>query len=206
LVPMTETMQGLIKADGLGNRGKVRVDEPSKRLRRNGTPTENNTLADRHQSSEGHSHLSGGDRQRVDAAHEARLLRRSDPAHLRRGDAGSHDSSRKSGGDRVLGVTPASSQAVPAEDASATQNQQGGRHQDWLTLHAADLIRKIQNWADALDSRKIQLDARVLRHEQRERRFRLHCQDFESDLNRQRNAIDQLQQEFASQSRQLDQG
>jgi uncharacterized coiled-coil protein SlyX len=43
-----------------------------------------------------------------------------------------------------------------------------------------------------------------LRHEQRERRFRLRWQDLELDLSEQRNAIDQLQQAFTSQSQHLD--
>jgi len=222
-----ETMQAPASVDGLGNRSEVRAAQQATWLLPDpSTTTEGNTSSDRNPGAEAHQDPSADCSWRVDGAHDTRLLRRPASATLRRAASRSYESSQKLRGERALGKTPASGSKdrdsgdqgsthgsvhqiatdAPStvNDAHAIDNKHGDSSQeDWLSLHAADLIRNIQNWADALDSREMQLDARVLRHEQLERRFRLRWQDFELDLSKQRNAIDQLQHEFDSQSRQL---
>jgi hypothetical protein len=48
--------------------------------------------------------------------------------------------------------------------------------EDWLSLHAVDLIRRIQDWADELSARELQLTTRMSQQLQRERRFRALCE------------------------------
>jgi len=48
--------------------------------------------------------------------------------------------------------------------------------EDWLSLHAADLIRRIQSWADELSARESQFTTRLSLQEQRERSFRARCE------------------------------
>jgi hypothetical protein len=61
---------------------------------------------------------------------------------------------------------------VSNEQAGANEKSIGLDTDDWLSLHASDLIRRIQVWSDALSTKETQLNARILLQEQRERRFR----------------------------------
>lgn len=51
----------------------------------------------------------------------------------------------------------------------------GLQAEGWLSLHAADLIRRIQSWSEDLSERESQLMARIALQERRERRFRALC-------------------------------
>jgi len=63
---------------------------------------------------------------------------------------------------------------VPSSEAQETAEQPsiGIDAEDCLTLHATDLIRQIQRWSEALHRKETQLNARISRQEQRERRYR----------------------------------
>ena len=64
-----------------------------------------------------------------------------------------------------------------SDSQSLTQEMEVGLDaEDWLSLHATDLIRRIQAWSDALATREMQLNARISLQEQRERKYRALCQ------------------------------
>ena len=67
--------------------------------------------------------------------------------------------------------------AVSNDQSSTDAKSIGLDTDDWLSLHAFDLIRRIQVWSDALSTKETQLNARILLQEQRERRFRGLCQN-----------------------------
>ncbi len=73
----------------------------------------------------------------------------------------------------------------------------------WLTLHSADLIRRLQAWSDELDARESQLNARASMQDNRERRFRLQRQDVSAHQDEQRRSIERLRAEVETQARQL---
>jgi hypothetical protein len=232
LEPIWDTKQDRSSVSRVANDGEVlAVDQVKRLLPSPETTTHSAASKDCHQGMAGDQVPSRDYHSRVDEAHGARPLRRSVAAPLTRPVFQSQVSSRKSGGESALELRPTGGsqdegggdrgsnddrisqiEAVAAFEAMVRTDQvqavdgkpAHGSQKDWLSQHAADLIRKIQTWADALDSREMQLNARVLRHEQRERRFRLRWQDLELDLSEQRNAIDQLQQAFTSQSQHLD--
>ena len=69
-----------------------------------------------------------------------------------------------------------------SEDHDRTgQHSIGFDAEDCLTLHATDLIRRIQAWSEALARKETQLNARISRQEQRERRYR-HALEIKSSL------------------------
>ena len=78
------------------------------------------------------------------------------------------------------GLTHAESQEVATGMAASPGNDGIGSQQvdakDWLSLHAVDLIRRIQDWADELSARESQLTTRMSQQQQRERRFRALCE------------------------------
>ncbi len=78
------------------------------------------------------------------------------------------------------GLTHAESQEVATGMVVSPSNDGIGSQQvdadDWLSLHAADLIRRIQDWADELSARESQLTTRMSQQLQRERRFRALCE------------------------------
>ena len=63
---------------------------------------------------------------------------------------------------------------VPSGEARDRTGQHsiGFDAEDCLKLHATDLIRRIQAWSEALARKETQLNARISRQEQRERRYR----------------------------------
>ncbi|MCP4504688.1 MAG: hypothetical protein GY822_32690 [Deltaproteobacteria bacterium] len=73
-------------------------------------------------------------------------------------------------------MTHAESQEVATGMAVSPSNDGIGSQQvdakDWLSLHAVDLIRRIQDWADELSARESQLTNRMSQQQQRERSFR----------------------------------
>ena len=78
------------------------------------------------------------------------------------------------------GLTHAESQEGATGMAVSPSNDGIGIQQvdsdDWLSLHAADLIRRIQDWADELSASESQLTTRMFQQQQRERRFRALCE------------------------------
>ena len=60
-------------------------------------------------------------------------------------------------------------------DGQPTTGEVGVGAEDWLSLQAADLIRRIQIWLAELSAKDTQLVARISLQEQRERRFRALC-------------------------------
>ncbi len=74
---------------------------------------------------------------------------------------------------------------------------------DWLRLHATDLIDRLQSWASDLDARESQLNARASLQDHRERCFRLQQQDVATELAEQQRSIERLRQESEAQARRL---
>lgn len=72
---------------------------------------------------------------------------------------------------------------------------------DWLRLHAADLISRLQHWAADLDAREAQLNARTSIQEHRERRFRLRQQDISTEMAEQQRSIARLHRDLEAQVR-----
>ena len=75
--------------------------------------------------------------------------------------------------------------------------------EDWLPLHATELVDRIQAWASDLDDREAQLNARSSLQDLRERKFRLHQQDVAIELAEQKRSIDRLRREIEAQARRL---
>lgn len=87
----------------------------------------------------------------------------------------------------------------PDLDASSL----GRQRQEWLQLHAVDLITRIQEWSESVDSREAHLNARSAQQDLRERVFRLRKNDLAFELSEQRRSIEQLKQELATLARRL---
>jgi len=79
-----------------------------------------------------------------------------------------------SGNQQVSDDSPLDSKAATKECKSDVGATVGG--EDWLSLHAADLVRRMQDWADELSAREFQLMTRMSQQQQRERRFRALCE------------------------------
>lgn len=74
---------------------------------------------------------------------------------------------------------------------------------EWLRLHATDLIDRLQAWASDLDAREAQLNSRTSIQEHRERRFRVRQQDLATELAEQQRSIERLRHEIKAQARRL---
>ncbi len=74
---------------------------------------------------------------------------------------------------------------------------------EWLRLHAIDLIDRLQAWASDLDAREAQLNSRTSIQEHRERGFRLRQQDLATELAEQQRSIERLRHEIEAQARRL---
>jgi len=75
--------------------------------------------------------------------------------------------------------------------------------ESWLRLHAAELIRRLQTWANGLDAREATLNAAFARQDLRERQFRLQQNEFQAEMDAAEQAADELHQKVAAQSRRL---
>ena len=92
-----------------------------------------------------------------------------------------------------------------AEQRHSVANAEPYRHdqQNWLALHATDLIERIQTWALDLDSRELQINIRAAQQDQRERKFRLQQQYAIASLQEQQSEINRLRERMQSQARRL---
>lgn len=75
--------------------------------------------------------------------------------------------------------------------------------EEWLRLHAAELVDRLQTWADELDTREAKLNARSSIQDQRERRFRLEQQNAEIELSELRRSTERLRCEVETHARRL---
>lgn len=75
--------------------------------------------------------------------------------------------------------------------------------EEWLRLHANDLIDRLQTWAADLDSREAQLNARASLQDHRERRSRLQQQDLATQLAEQERSVERLRKQIEAQARRL---
>ncbi|MGB7342593.1 MAG: hypothetical protein WBD20_00120 [Pirellulaceae bacterium] len=73
----------------------------------------------------------------------------------------------------------------------------------WLKLHAAELIRRLQTWANGLDAREASLNAACARQDLRERQFRLKQAEFQAEMDDAQQDVDDLRRQIAAQSRRL---
>jgi predicted DNA binding CopG/RHH family protein len=85
----------------------------------------------------------------------------------------------------------------PAGDEISTDGEQ------WLRLHATDLIDHLQSWSADLDARESQINLRASMQDHRERQFRLLQQDASAEMAEQQRAIDRLRSEIQTQARRL---
>lgn len=77
------------------------------------------------------------------------------------------------------------------------------RREGWLRLHATDLIRRLQDWASGLDAREATLNAAYARQDLRERKFRLHQQEIETQIAAHKQAAEDLRQRINASLRRL---
>lgn len=92
----------------------------------------------------------------------------------------------------------------PGPDSGHQETGEGvtGR-EDWLRLHACELVDRLQSWADDLDAREAKLNARSSLQDLRERRFRLEQQNAETELAEQQRSTDRLRREVEADARRL---
>jgi hypothetical protein len=103
------------------------------------------------------------------------------------------------------------SRAAPAEISPASDFQRlDGSHRipsdggsgetphpdEWLQIHAAELIDRLQHWASDLDARESQLNARFAVQDHRERQFRMKQQDIAAEMCEQQRAIERFHREI----------
>jgi hypothetical protein len=94
--------------------------------------------------------------------------------------------------------------AGPEASADGSQENGGIPIQDeWLRLHATDLIDRLRAWASDLDAREAQLNSRTSIQEHRERCFRLRQQDLATEFAEQQRSMERLRQEIEAQARRL---
>ncbi|QDT12857.1 hypothetical protein [Planctomycetes bacterium K23_9] len=111
-------------------------------------------------------------------------------AAVRTDGSGAGASIRVDGGHRVASADSLSGRA--AHDRT-----------DWLQLHAAELIRRLQTWANGLDAREASLNAAMARQDLRERQFRLQQLEWQAEMDAAKIAADQLRDNLSAQSRRL---
>jgi hypothetical protein len=109
------------------------------------------------------------------------------------------------GGDGSLhpGGPQTSSSPLPATDRDSAEADEFAGHHDWLRLHAAELLDRLQYWASDLDAREARLNARLSVQDYRERRFRLLQQDVAAQLAEQQRSSERLREENLAQARRL---
>jgi hypothetical protein len=85
----------------------------------------------------------------------------------------------------------------------AAEPEFAGTRDQWLQLHADDLVERMQRWAADLDAREAQLNARASLQDHRERRARLEQQELANELAEQERSIERLRKELEAQARRL---
>ncbi|MEM9585993.1 MAG: hypothetical protein AAGA03_01825 [Planctomycetota bacterium] len=75
--------------------------------------------------------------------------------------------------------------------------------QEWLQLHAEELITKLQTWAGELREREANLQVLFARQESRERKFRMQAQAWEAEMIDRQRSIDALRNRMQEQARRL---
>ena len=75
--------------------------------------------------------------------------------------------------------------------------------QDWLQLHADDLIDRLRGWQQELDAREAQLNAREAQQEQRERNFRVQAQSEQAEFEEQSRSMERLKLKIEAEARRL---
>lgn len=73
----------------------------------------------------------------------------------------------------------------------------------WLTLHADDLIERLQQWERELTAKEAQLNTRSSQQDQRERVFRLQAQNEQAEHREQVRAIERMRQQVEAQARRM---
>ena len=104
-----------------------------------------------------------------------------------------------------VGVNGSLAQRVPpvVQVTDQSDDPRGVSRDEWLNLHASDLIRRLQAWSDQLDARESQLNARASMQDNRERQFRLQRQDAVADQAEQWRSIERSRAEIEAQARRL---
>ena len=97
----------------------------------------------------------------------------------------------------------AGSQPSELPESEAEEFARAPDREAWLGLQAADLISRLQGWADELDAREARLNVQASLQDSRERQFRLRQQDILADLAEQRRSIERLRIEMEAQARRL---
>ncbi|TWU59184.1 hypothetical protein Poly51_19700 [Rubripirellula tenax] len=90
-----------------------------------------------------------------------------------------------------------------ASGTESTFSASGTPADDWLRLHAAELIDHLQAWSMDLDAREAQLNSRSSHQDHRERQFRLIQQDATAELAEKQRAIDRIRTEIHAQARRM---
>jgi hypothetical protein len=98
-------------------------------------------------------------------------------------------------------LSAVSSKSDPSTDPASETDL--ASKEDWLRLHATDLLDRLQTWASDLDAREAQLNARLSVQDHRERRFRIHQHDVATELAEQQRSIERLRAENKAQARRL---
>lgn len=114
--------------------------------------------------------------------------------------------------ERRIRAATGSREVLVSNDLGAESNTRSGpvreagdipSQDEWLRLHAIDLIGRLQDWSADLDSREAQLNSRTSIQEQRERSFRLRQQDLATELAEQQRSVERLRREIEAQARRL---
>ncbi|MEM9643786.1 MAG: hypothetical protein AAF989_02235 [Planctomycetota bacterium] len=90
------------------------------------------------------------------------------------------------------------------EHSSTAQESRAheGVHRDqWLRLHACDLIGRLQEWTDRLDERESSLNIREAQLDQLQRRQRLSKQQVAEEIDSQKRELRRLRAQVATETR-----
>ena len=99
---------------------------------------------------------------------------------------------------------PDQSHPEPASDAGGKPATREGRLTDQLlSLHAADLIERLQQWSEDLETREAKLANRAFLQDQRERQFRTQQQAIETEIEEKKRSLERQQQQLQAQARRL---
>lgn len=90
----------------------------------------------------------------------------------------------------------------PAAEGFGIQREDS-QLEDWLRLHAADLVAQLQQAAESLDAREARLNAQIATHERREREFRLWSESQRNELDELRDEAERLRTELKTAARRV---
>ncbi len=147
--------------------GRTKPLRAAPRPRRNNAADNLPSLADNRPSQRSPEQAAANRRiRRIDRSHSAELMG-PPPDEVFSQDAPPMDARTRDGGsrDEVSGKPPAGD-GGPGPDRQA-------RREQWLRLHASDLIDRLQAWSLDLDAREAQLDARLAAQRHSEHRARM---------------------------------